>query len=115
MNNQETTYDFQDGYGPVPAYRHRNPDGSIGGWVADTASVDDTAYISENAKVFGTAQVFENARVSGNAQVFGNAEVFGTAHVYGNAQVFGHSTETITLIAEQDPVTKEWIYFDEED
>ena len=23
-------------------------------------------------------------------------------------------TETITLIAEQDPVTKEWIYFDEE-
>jgi hypothetical protein len=24
-------------------------------------------------------------------------------------------TETITLIAEQDPVTKEWIYFDDQD
>lgn len=32
-----TEFDFGDG--PVPAHRHRNPDGSEGGWVADTAHV----------------------------------------------------------------------------
>ena len=31
------TFDFQDGNGPVPAHRHINPDGTTGGWVADTA------------------------------------------------------------------------------
>ena len=42
-----TTFDFGDG--PVRAHRHKNPDGSIGGWVANTATVADTAYIGENA------------------------------------------------------------------
>ena len=44
-----TTYDF--GSGPVPAHRHLNPDGSLGGWVADTATVAPTARIGENARV----------------------------------------------------------------
>ena len=38
-----STYDFKDGNGPVPAHQHTNPDGSVGGWVADTATVADTA------------------------------------------------------------------------
>ena len=50
-----TTYDF--GSGPVPAHRHKNPDGSLGGWVADTATVIPTARIGKNAKVSGNAQV----------------------------------------------------------
>ncbi len=50
-------FDFQDGYGPVPAKRHRNPDGKLGGWVANTA------------RVYGDARVFGNARVSGTARV----------------------------------------------
>jgi hypothetical protein len=29
-----TTFDF--GYGEVPSHRHVNPDGSEGGWVAET-------------------------------------------------------------------------------
>ena len=83
-------FDFQDGLGPVPAHRHRNG----AGWVADTASVADSAYVGTNAKVFGTAQVldralvFGNARVYGTARVFGIAEVFDSAQVHGNAQVF---------------------------
>ena len=60
-----TTYDF--GSGPVPAHRHTNPDGKLGGWVADTATVTPTARIGKNAKVSG------NAQVSGYAQVFGDA------------------------------------------
>lgn len=44
-----TTYDF--GRGPVPAHRHTNPDGSVGGWVADSAEVHQTAWIHETATV----------------------------------------------------------------
>lgn len=62
-----TTYDF--GYGLVPAHRHTNPDGSEGGWVADTAWVDDTAWVAERALVFGSARVYNSARVYGNADV----------------------------------------------
>jgi hypothetical protein len=62
METTETVFDF--GAGPVPAHRHTNPDGTEGGWVADTATVEPTAW------VFGDAQVFGDARVSGDARVF---------------------------------------------
>jgi len=55
-----TTHDFQDGQGPVPAHRHRNG----GGWVADTASVDETSFVGFDAQ-------FDEARVFGEAQVYG--------------------------------------------
>ena len=48
-----TIYDFQDGNGPVPAHRH--PKG--GGWVADTATVEETAYVGPDARVYGSALV----------------------------------------------------------
>ena len=66
-----TTFNF--GSGEVPAHRHINPDGSIGGWVAETATVAPTAYIGINAQVSGTARVY------------GDAQVFGTARVYGDS------------------------------
>ena len=72
-----TTYDFQDGKGPVPAHKHSNG----GGWVEDTAQVFDAAYVGFYARVYG------NARVSGNAEVYGDAEVHGYARVYGDASV----------------------------
>ena len=87
MNN--TTFDFEDGNGPVPAHRHSNG----GGWVADTAQVLEAAYVCRNAQIFGyahvsgNASVFEDARVYGNARVSGNASVFGNAEV--SAQVYG--------------------------
>ena len=37
----------------VPAHRHRNPDGTEGGWVADTATVAAKAHIGEYARVYG--------------------------------------------------------------
>jgi hypothetical protein len=52
-----TTFDFQDGNGPRPAHRHVNPDGSEGGWVADTARVSGDARVSGNALVYGNALV----------------------------------------------------------
>jgi hypothetical protein len=47
-----TTFDFQDGKGPVPAHQHSNG----GGWVADTAKVYGNAKVSD-AKVSGDAIV----------------------------------------------------------
>ncbi|QKE37461.2 hypothetical protein [Ferrovum myxofaciens] len=89
------TFDFEDGNGPVPAHRHKNPDGSAGGWVAETARVSILATVGPNAQVFGNAQVLDRAQVygeafvHGQACVFGNAQVYGDAHVFGNAQVYG--------------------------
>jgi hypothetical protein len=37
----------------VPAHRHRNPDGTEGGWVADTATVAAKAHIGRYARVLG--------------------------------------------------------------
>ena len=82
-------YDFNDGNGPVPAHQHVNPDGSVGGWIADTAQVAATAYIGPDAVVFGNAQVSGDARVYGSALVYGNARVYRSARVYGSAQVSG--------------------------
>ena len=68
---------------------HRHPNG--GGWVQDTASVDETAHIGPDAEVSGAAQVCGNAQVYGNARVCGAAEVYGAARVSGNAQVYGNA------------------------
>jgi hypothetical protein len=88
-----STFNFGDGYGPVPAKRHINPDGTEGGWVANTATVAATAYVGPDAQVYGNARVFDNARVFGKARVSGNAWVYGlvsgNARVSGNAWVYG--------------------------
>ena len=69
-------------------HQHKNG----GGWVQNSAHVDDTAFINEKAIVyclFGRPRVSGDARVSGNAWVYGDAWVYGNARVYGNAQVSG--------------------------
>ena len=71
---------FDFGNGPVPAHRHINRDGSPGGWVADTASVSDTAWIGRDARVSGGEVV--GGRVAGDALVYGG-EVSGDALVSG--------------------------------
>ena len=60
-----TTFDFNDGLGPVAAHQHPNG----GGWVADSAVVSDTAYVGPDAMVFG------NARVSGKDKVAGDTVI----------------------------------------
>ncbi len=75
-------YDF--GNGPVPAHRHIRG----GGWVANTATVDDNCYIGPYARVFGNAFVSGNAFINDAASVFGNASITGNAKVYGDAMVF---------------------------
>jgi hypothetical protein len=67
---------FRFGFGStVPAHRHVNPDGSQGGWVADTAYVAPTAYVGVNARVYGSARVYGHAQVYDTARVCGHALV----------------------------------------
>ena len=88
-------FDFKDGSGLVPARRHINPDGSEGGWVAETAVADDTVIVGYNARVFQKACVAEFAQVLDEAQIYGDSlimeegVVFGKARVYGDAVVRG--------------------------
>ena len=78
--------------------QHQHENG--GGWVANTANVEATAFVGCDARVSGDAQVSGYARVSGDAGVFGNARVFDGARVFddarvsGNAQVSGYAWMT---------------------
>ena len=69
----ETTFDF--GNGSVPAHRHQNPDGTLGGWVADSATVATTAWVGVDARVDVRARVGANARVGAGARVDEDARV----------------------------------------
>lgn len=99
-------HDFGDGNGAVKAHRHENPDGSKGGWVAETATVEKGCSIGDNARVFGKAWVCDKARVYGNAEVYGNAQVYDNARVYGNAWVFGNAR----VYGKAQVYGKAWVY-----
>ena len=62
-----TTFDFQDGNGPVPAHRHPNG----GGWVADTATVEETAFVGPDARVSGSALVEGGVQLLGDTRISG--------------------------------------------
>ena len=86
-NAYNTMYDFDDGNGLVSAHKHKKG----GGWVADTAEVDEFVYVGIDATVYGNAKVSGNSQVYGNAKVFGNAELFDVVYVFGNSQVYGEA------------------------
>ena len=64
---------------------HKHPNG--GGFVADTATVDATAYVGPNAQVLDNAKVLGNARIEDCAVVCGRTEVSGHAIVNGHGYV----------------------------
>ena len=74
---------------------HQHPNG--GGWVQNTASVEEAAFIgpraivSDKARVSGVARVSGEALVSGEARVSGDAQVSGEARVSGKARVSGEA------------------------
>jgi carbonic anhydrase/acetyltransferase-like protein (isoleucine patch superfamily) len=80
-----TGHDF--GHGAVLARRHRNPDRTLGGWVADTAHADPESYVAEGAVVFGNARVFGACLILGRARVMDFARVGGGSVVADDSQV----------------------------
>jgi carbonic anhydrase/acetyltransferase-like protein (isoleucine patch superfamily) len=107
-------HDFKDGCGRVFAHRHING----GGWVADTAVVDDRVEVDKMAQVYhfakitGNVKIKHRAKVGGTAvlrdsvQILNRAEIFGTARieeevvVSNNASVFGGTICGTTQIKE---------------
>jgi hypothetical protein len=63
------------GLGPVPAHRHVNPDGTLGGWVADSATVSPAATVHYTATVGAYASVGDHASVGAYASVGDHASV----------------------------------------
>ena len=64
-------------------HQHKNG----GGWVQDTATVEDDAFVGEFAVVSGSAWVCDSAMVSGSAVVCDSAMVSGSARVSVSARV----------------------------
>ena len=58
-----------------------------GGFVANTATVDSSAYVGPEARVLDNAEVRSNARIEGRAIVQGNAVVQGDAIVSSHAEL----------------------------
>ena len=84
--------------GGAPVAAHPNPDGSIGGAVAKTASVSSSSMVDSSSSVCGraivqgTAKIRNGSEISGSAIIEGRAfinasKIKGIAKVYGNAIV----------------------------
>lgn len=93
VNTKATAYESKPPK-PQGVSGKAHPNG--GGFVADTAKIDPTAYVGPNAMVLDRAQVLGNARVEDYAVVMGsaivkdNARISGHALVRDNAQVYGN-------------------------
>ena len=87
MNPKKGHHDFGNGI-RVPAHKHKNG----GGWVADSATVDESVYVGPNAQVHQLATVIENCSIKGHSSVFGWANLSGNVTVSGHACVEGSSS-----------------------
>ena len=84
-----------------------NPDGELGGWVADTAHADPDCLIGgPDAVVFGNTRVFGASHVLGRARVLEYARVAGVGTVLaGDAEVSGSASVVAGTISESAVVT----------
>ncbi|MCD8312241.1 MAG: DUF6055 domain-containing protein [Firmicutes bacterium] len=74
----------------VSGHAHSNG----GGFVADTAKVDDTVYVGPDAMVLGTATIKGDVVIDGHAVVMGNAVIKGDVVIDGYAIVAGNAKIT---------------------
>lgn len=82
---RQPKHDFNDGRGRVPAHKHDNG----GGWVEDTARVDDTVYVGSRSEVYNYARVFGLVRLEGRSSIFGHARVGGRVRLNKSARIYG--------------------------
>ena len=72
-----------------PDEQHQHKNG--GGWVANTARVEETAYIGPDAQVSGVALVSGNAQVSGAALVSGDVWETSPLYIQGSKHAITNS------------------------
>ena len=75
--------------------QHQHKNG--GGWVANTANVEATAFVGGGARVFGGARVLGGARVFGDAWVETPLFIQGTRHGISNSKHGYLSIGCVTL------------------
>ncbi len=86
-NNVNTTYDFGDGRGPVPAHQHTNPDGNLGGWVDDTAKVASGVTILLGASIGYLASIGYRASIGDRASIGYLASIGDRARIGDRASI----------------------------
>lgn len=91
-----------------PGRRHRNPNGTPGGFVASTATVSETSTVGELAQVRDHAVVVDSnvldvATVSGNAVIY-HSTVGGEAMVTGAATVRARSLVAGSAVVDRDGI-----------
>lgn len=74
---------FRNSTDRVPAHRHVNG----GGWVSNTAIVEDSVYVGPQAEVGGTAIVVGRVEIKGRAGVYDRAQISGTVVIQKKAVV----------------------------
>lgn len=77
---------------PLHLNGHKHKNG--GGFVADSARVDDSVYVGPHAAVIGNATVTGNAVIGGYAMIAENAKISSNAYVGDYALVIGRATVT---------------------
>lgn len=75
----------------APGSYRINPDGSEGGFVAASATVDSSIFIEINASVCEKAIVIEGVKLKGEVEVSGRATVRGKVVVQDRAKIYGES------------------------
>lgn len=85
IQKNESVFDFNDGSGLVLAHRHLNG----GGWVADTAFVEETVYVGQYAKIHGYAKITDDVYIDEHADVAGYCTVKNQACIRGRAVIRG--------------------------
>jgi len=93
---RQPKHDFKDGSGRVPAHKHDNG----GGWVADTAAVDDCVYIGRRCEIFNRATVKGPVRLEGTSRISGSAVVSGGVTLRNSGQIYGKAVVRDTTIVE---------------
>ena len=91
-------FDFSDGNGFVPAHKH--PFG--GGWVANTAEVDDSVYIAPLARIFGHAKIYNNVKIGGFSKISGYAQIRDNVCIGGKVSVQGYALVEGNVILEKE-------------
>ncbi len=69
--------------------QHKHKNG--GGWIADTAHVNDSVYVGPYCLVYGHAELTDNVRILDLAQVSGHAKLSGDVVVSRHAWVDGNT------------------------
>ena len=85
--------------------QHKHPYG--GGWVANTARVDDTVYVGPFAMVYGHAELTGRVRVEDYAQVSGYAKLSGDVRVARNVWVEKGALHTGVFVRNERVATKQ--------